>query len=68
MTLSCKLAVPQVRVCMDPQPQTKRIRKDVSYQILHAKYLLERLIQKFIARSANFDVVFFQGSFHPPEV
>lgn len=39
--------------------------KDVSYQILHAKYLLEHLLQKFIARSANFDIVFFKGGCCP---
>ena len=46
---------------MGPEPQTKYTAKGVSYQILHAKYLLERWLQKFVTRSANFDVVFFQG-------
>ncbi|KAF9648472.1 P-loop containing nucleoside triphosphate hydrolase protein [Thelephora ganbajun] len=37
---------------------------DVSYQILHAKYLLERLLENFVTRSANFDIVFFQATRH----
>ena len=68
MTPFWKLPGPQVMLYMGPHPRTKRVTKGVSYQILHAKYLLERLLQKFVARSANFDIVFFQGSYRPPDV
>ena len=67
MTPFWKLPGPQVMLYMGPHPRTKRVTKGVSYQILHAKYLLELLLQKFVTRSANFDIVFFQGSCLPPE-
>jgi hypothetical protein len=63
MTPSSQLPVPQVMFDNGARLLGLRVSaKDVSYQILHAKYLLEHLLQKFIARSANFDIVFFQGS------
>jgi hypothetical protein len=63
MTLSSELPIPQVipNVCLLVHDLSVSAR-DVSYQILHAKYLLECLLQKFVMRSVNFDVVFFQGS------
>ena len=68
MTLSWKSAVPQVMPNTGPQPRTERTTKGVPYQILHARYLLECWLQKFVKVSANFDIVFFQGSCHQPEV
>lgn len=62
MTPSWQLPVPQVMLDNSARSHGLRVStKDVSYQILHAKYLLEHLLQKFTARSANFDIVFFQG-------
>lgn len=63
MTLSWRLPVPQVLPNMGPQWRELNLSTtDASYQILHAKYLLERLLQKFVVRSAIFDIVFFQGN------
>jgi hypothetical protein len=62
MTLFWELPAPKVVSNVSLRLWTKPSAKDVSYQILHAKYLLERLLQKFVTRSANFDIVFFQGT------
>jgi hypothetical protein len=63
MTLSWQLPVPQVMSNAGPQSHELSVSiPGTSYQILHAKYLLERLLQKFVTRSANFDIVFFHGS------
>jgi len=37
--------------------------KDPSFQIAHAIYALERILNEFQKRSANFDIVFFDGDF-----
>ena len=35
---------------------------DLSFQMLHAFYVLEKLLNDFLSRQANFDVVFWRGS------
>ncbi|KAG2142339.1 hypothetical protein DEU56DRAFT_793643 [Suillus clintonianus] len=37
---------------------------DPSFQIVHAIYLLERILNEFRKRSANFDIVFFDANRH----
>ncbi|KAI0703425.1 hypothetical protein BC835DRAFT_1024109 [Cytidiella melzeri] len=39
-------------------------RSDLSMQLLHAKYLLERTLSDFLKRTNNFDVVFWEDNRH----
>ena len=37
------------------------VRTDLSFQILHAKYAIEKMIGEFTQRAANFEIVFWDG-------
>ncbi|KAE9406161.1 P-loop containing nucleoside triphosphate hydrolase protein [Gymnopus androsaceus JB14] len=60
--LQIVLDTPFLALGRSEDPETKRVEN--SFQLLHAKFILEKLLFEFKQRDANFEVVFFNGSRH----
>ncbi|KAJ7225893.1 hypothetical protein GGX14DRAFT_641680 [Mycena pura] len=53
---------PALAIGREREPETQRI--DNSFQLLHAKFLLEKAILEFTSRDASFEIVFFECCKH----